>query len=73
MSEKLSVKGFKWIENTSQFNEDLIKSYNEESDEEYFFEVDVQCPEKLHSILAEIMKIEKAEEYRIQPVCMLFK
>ena len=39
--EKLLVNGFEWVEDTSQFNEDFVKSYNEESDEEYFFETDV--------------------------------
>ena len=34
----------------SQFNEDFIKNYNEESDEGYFLEVDVQYPEKLHEL-----------------------
>ena len=57
-----------WIENTSQFNENFIKSYNEESDEGYFLEVDVQYPEKLHEthndlpFLLERMKIEKVEK-----------
>ena len=40
------VNNFESLEDTSQFN--FIKNYNEESDEEYFLEVDVQCPEKLH-------------------------
>ena len=31
MSEKLPINNFKWIENTSQFNVDFIKNYNEES------------------------------------------
>ena len=50
---------------TSQFHEDFIKNYNEESDEGYFFEVDVQYLEKLHELhndlpfLPERMKIEK--------------
>ena len=43
MSQKLPVNDFEWIKDTSQFNEDFIKIYNEESDEGYFFEVDVQC------------------------------
>ena len=42
MSQKLPVNGFKSVEDTSQFNKDFIKSYNEESDEGYFLEVDVQ-------------------------------
>ena len=29
MSQKVSVNGFKWTEETSQFNEEFIKSYNE--------------------------------------------
>ena len=42
MSQKLPVNNFEWIEDDSQFNVDFIKKYNEESDEEYFLEVDVQ-------------------------------
>ena len=66
MSQKLPVHKFKWIEDTSQFDEDFIKSYNEESDEGYFLEVDVQYPEKLQKLhndlpfLSERMEIEKA-------------
>ena len=48
MLQKLPVNNFEWIEDTSQFNEDFIKSYNEEKDERYFLEVHVQYPEKLH-------------------------
>ena len=65
MSQKLPVNNFEWIAGTSQFNEDFIKNYNEESDEGYFLEVDVQYLEKLHELhndlpfLPERMKIEK--------------
>ena len=48
MSQKLPVKNFEWIKNASRFNEDFIKSCNEESDEGYFLEVYVQYLEKLH-------------------------
>ena len=53
---------------TSQFNENFIKSYNEESDEGYFFEVDVQYLEKLHGLhndlpfLPERNETEKVEK-----------
>ena len=47
MSQKLPVNGFEWVEDTSPFNEDFKKSYNEESDEGYFLEVDAQYPENL--------------------------
>ena len=44
ISQKLSVNNFEWIKDTSQFNEDFKKKYNEESDEGSFLEVDVQYP-----------------------------
>ena len=46
---KAPVNKFEWIE-TSEFNEDFIKNYNEESDEGYCLETDVQYPEKLHEL-----------------------
>ena len=64
MPQKLQVNTFEWIEDTSQFNDDLIKNYNKESDE-----VDVQYPEKLHELhndllfLLEGMKFEKVEKF----------
>ena len=42
ISQKWPVDCFNWIENTSQFNKDLMKNYNDHSDEGYFLEVDVQ-------------------------------
>ena len=50
----------------SQKLPDFIKKYNEESDEGYFFEVDVQYLENLHAFhndlpfLSERMKIKKS-------------
>ena len=63
MSQKLPINNFEWIEDTSQFDEDFIKIYNEEIDEGYFLEVNVQYLEKLHELhnglpfLPERMKI----------------
>ena len=68
MSQKLPVNNFEWIKDTSQFNEDFIKNYNEEGNEGYFLKVDVQYLENLHnfhndlSFLPERMKIEKVEK-----------
>ena len=68
VSQKLSVNSFEWMEVTSFFNEDFIKNYNEENDEEYFSEVDIQYPEKLHELhnylpfLPERMKLGKFEK-----------
>ena len=68
MSQKLPVNNFEWIKDTSQFNEDFIKNYNEESDEGYILAVDVQYLEKLLEVhndlpfLTERMKTEKVEK-----------
>ena len=63
--QKFPVNNFEWIKDTSQFNEDFIKNYNEESDERDLLEIDVQYIEKLHEhhndlpFLPERIKIEK--------------
>ena len=68
MPRKLLVDNFEWIKDASQFNEDFIKKYYDESDTGYFLEVDVQYTEKLHELydhlpsLPERMKMEKAEK-----------
>ena len=68
MPQKLPVNNSQWIKDTSQFNEDSIKNYNEESDEGYFLEVDIQYLEKLHELhtdlpfLPERMKIGNVEK-----------
>ena len=37
MSQKFPLNSFKRVENTSQFDKDFMKSYNEDSDEGFFF------------------------------------
>ena len=70
MLQKLPVNNFEWIKDTSQFNNDFIKSYNEESNKGYFLEVDVQFLDKFHNFhnnfnnlpfLPERVNIEKVE------------
>ena len=46
-SQKLPVNNFELIEDTSQFNEDFIKIYNEECDEGNFLKVDFSMPWKV--------------------------
>ena len=46
--QRLPVDGFERVEETSQFNEDFIKRYNEDSNIGGSLEVDVQYPEELH-------------------------
>ena len=47
MSQKLPVNEFKWENDISRFNEEFIKNYDENSDVEYFLEVDIEYPKKL--------------------------
>ena len=50
MSKKIPVNGFEWEEESSQFNEDFIKDYDENSDDGYFLEVDVEYSKNLFSL-----------------------
>ena len=68
MSQKLPVSGFKWKKNMLKFNEEFIKSYDEDSDKGYILEVDVKYPKNLHGLhermhfLPERMKIGKCKK-----------
>ena len=64
----MPVNDFNWVENISEFNEDFIKSYNDESEEEYLLGLDVNYSENLHNLhkdlpfLTERMNFEKVEK-----------
>ena len=68
MFQKLPVKGFKRVENLSEFNENFIKKYDKNSNTGYFLEVDVEYPKDLSislkdlPFLPERQKIEKVEK-----------
>ena len=47
MSPKLPVNGLQWVKNVSQFNESFLREYDENSKIGYFFEADIDYPEKL--------------------------
>ena len=70
--QKCPVNRFEWIEDTSQFNEDFIKNYNEESDEGYFVEVDVQYPEKLHDLHNDLPFLPERMKTEIRKVCSFY-
>ena len=43
MSQKLPINGFMWYDDyLSDFNEEFIKNYDENSDEGYFLEVEIE-------------------------------
>ena len=47
MSKKLSVDGFKWVDDLSMFTENFIKSYDEEGDVGYLLVVYIEYPKTL--------------------------
>ena len=50
MSPKLPVNGFMWYnDHLSDFSEDFIKNYDENSDEGYFPEIDIEYPQQLQN------------------------
>ena len=67
-SQKLPVNWFVWYKYVSEFSENFIRNYNENSDVRYLLEVDVQYPKKLFSshkelpFLPERRKLEKVEK-----------
>ena len=68
MSQKVPVNGFKWLEDTSEINEEFIKNYDENNDKGYILEVDVKYPKELHDIHSDLpflpkrMKIDKCKK-----------
>ena len=69
MSQKLPVNGFMWYnDHLSDFNDDFTKNYNENSDEEYFLEIDIDYTKQLWSshkdlpFLPERRKLVKVEK-----------
>ena len=45
-----ALDGVKWVGNKSQCSNDFIENYNENSDEEFFLQVDIRYLEKLHEL-----------------------
>ena len=51
LTQKLSVGTFKWVENTSQFGEDFLENYNEDSDEDIeVLKLMLNIMKKLHDL-----------------------
>jgi hypothetical protein len=47
MTEPLPYGNFEWF-NPSHIKIDVTKGYDDEGEDCYIFEVDLECPEKLH-------------------------
>ena len=56
---------------TSQFNEDSMKNYYEESDEGYFLESEVQYPERLQKFQNDLPFYQKERKLKDQKSLLL--
>ena len=71
MSQKLPVNGFMWYNKyLSDFNEDFVKNYNENSDEGYFLEVDVEYAKKLWSSIKNYHIYQKEKKLKSRKTCL---
>ena len=51
----MPLNEFKLVEETYKINKDFIKSYNNDSDEGFFHEVDIQYPANLHNLYSDLL------------------
>ena len=54
MTEKLPVRGFKWVNDIFEVNEKFVKSYNKNSDKGSILDVDVDYPSKLQNLHSDL-------------------
>ena len=68
MTEKLPVRGFRWMTDISRMDEDFVRSYDKNDIKGYILEVDVDYPNELQNLrsdfpfLAESMVINKTKK-----------
>ena len=76
MFQKLPVNGFRWKKNVSEFDENFIRSYDEDSNKRYILEVDVEYSKDLHNLHGDLpflseRKFKKA--ISLYAICMIKK
>ena len=54
MTEKLPVRGFKWVNDISKIDEDFVKDYNKNDNKGYILDVDVDYPIKLQNLHSDL-------------------
>ena len=54
MTEKLPVRGFRWMEDISKIDEDFVKVYNKNDNKGYILDVDVDYPNKLQNLHSDL-------------------
>ena len=54
MTEKLPVRGFKWVNDISEIDKDFVKVYNKNDNKGYILDVDVDYPSKLQNLHSDL-------------------
>ena len=54
VTEKLPVRGFKWMEDISKVDEDFVKVYNKNDNKGYILDVHVDYPSKLQNLHSDL-------------------
>ena len=54
MTEKLPVRGFRWMNDISKIDEDFVNVYNKNDKKSYILDVDVDYPNKLQNHLSDL-------------------
>ena len=54
MTEKLPVRGFRWMDDISKIDEDFVKNYNKNDTKGYTLDVDVDYPNKLQNLHSDL-------------------
>ena len=54
ITEKLPVRGFKWVNDISKIDEDFVKDYNKNDNKSYILDVDVDYPNKLQNLHSDL-------------------
>ena len=72
MSQEFPANGFKWKKNTSEFNADLIKNYDENSNKGYIFEVDVEYPKRFYNLYSNLPFLPEEWKLKMEHAYMQF-
>ena len=54
MTEKMPVRGFRWMDDISKMDEDFVKGYNKNDIKGYILKVDVDYPNKLQNLHSDL-------------------
>ena len=54
MTEKLPVRGFKWMDDISKIDKDFVKDYDKNNNKAYILDVDIDYPSKLQNLHSDL-------------------